>query len=75
MADPPHSVGDCPEWEDNFVLVLDLVVDVGAPMLVPGDVDLTQCRPGVDVSLARRADRDACPFAGRVAGVRRHRAR
>lgn len=67
-VDPPSSVGDCPDWEDNRVL--DLVVEVGALMLVSADVDLTAMSPwrGVPILTPQQ-------FAARVDGMRRHRRR
>src|SRR5664279_1667183 len=43
VTDPPHAVGDCPDWEDNFIF--DLVSDVGALILVSADTDLTSMSP------------------------------
>jgi len=37
------GIGDCPDWEDNFIL--DLVTDVGALMLVSADTDLISMSP------------------------------
>ena len=39
LIDPPPSVGDCPDWEDNRIL--DLAVESGAFLIVSGDADLT----------------------------------
>jgi hypothetical protein len=38
LTDPTHTVGDCPDWVDNYSL--DLVIDVGALMLVSAGTDL-----------------------------------
>lgn len=43
LIDPPMNVLDCGDWEDNFIL--DLVVDVGAPILVSSDGDLLGMSP------------------------------
>jgi predicted nucleic acid-binding protein len=43
IADPPQSVGDCADWEDNRIL--DLAADVGAFLVVSADVDLTSMSP------------------------------
>jgi predicted nucleic acid-binding protein len=43
IADPPQAVGDCPDWEDNRVL--DLVLAVGAHLVVSADADLTTMSP------------------------------
>ena len=68
MVDPPHTVGDCPDGEDNFVL--DLVVDAGALMLISADADLISMSPwrGAPVPTPTQ-------FARRVDGMRRHRNR
>ncbi|MBK6871342.1 MAG: hypothetical protein IPK24_18930 [Kineosporiaceae bacterium] len=43
LVDPPPAVGDCPDWEDNRVL--DLVLAVGAHLVVSADADLTTMSP------------------------------
>lgn len=43
MLDPPQTVGDCPDWEDNRIL--DLAAAVGALIVVSADVDLTSMSP------------------------------
>lgn len=68
VADPPHTVGDCPDWEGNFIL--DLVTDVGAILLVSADADLTAMSPWRGVPILTPAQ-----FASRVDGMRRHRRR
>jgi predicted nucleic acid-binding protein len=68
MIDPPHTIGDCPDWEDNFVL--DLVADVGALLLVSADADLVSMSPWRGVAILTPAQ-----FIGRVDGMRRHRRR
>ena len=67
LIDPPPSVGDCPDWEDNRIL--DLAVESGAFLIVSGDADLTtmlawQGRPIIEprqftamVDASRRARR------------------
>ena len=66
ITDPPHTIGDCPDWEDNFIL--DLVTDVGALMLVSADTDLIAMSPWRGVPIVTPAQ-----FANRVDGMRRHR--
>jgi predicted nucleic acid-binding protein len=39
ITDPPQTVGDCADWEDNRTL--DLAAAVGAFLIVSADVDLT----------------------------------
>jgi predicted nucleic acid-binding protein len=68
VIDPPHTAGDCPDWEDNFVL--DLVSDVGALMLISADTDLISMSPWRGVPILTPTQ-----FAGRVDGMRRHRNR
>jgi predicted nucleic acid-binding protein len=43
ITDPPQTVGDCPDWEDNRIL--DLAAAVGAFVIVSADVDLTSMSP------------------------------
>jgi predicted nucleic acid-binding protein len=43
VTDPPQTVGDCPDWEDNRIL--DLAAAVGAFLIVSADVDLTSMSP------------------------------
>jgi hypothetical protein len=43
ITDPPQTVGDCPDWEDNRIL--DLAAAVGAFVNVSADVDLTSRSP------------------------------
>jgi predicted nucleic acid-binding protein len=43
VVDPPRSVFDVPDYEDN--LILDLVVAVDALLLVSDDTDLTTMNP------------------------------
>jgi hypothetical protein len=66
VTDPPHTVWDCPDCEDNFVL--DAVTDVGALMLISVDADLISMSP-------RCGDPILTPtqFTGRVDGTRPHR--
>jgi predicted nucleic acid-binding protein len=44
IIDPPRTVGECPDWEDNRVL--DLASAMGAFLVVSADTDLAygQCR-------------------------------
>ena len=68
LIDPPHTVGDCPDWEDNFVL--DLVADTGTLMLVSADTDLVAMSPWRGVPVLTPTQ-----FASRVDGMRRHNRR
>jgi predicted nucleic acid-binding protein len=43
LIDPPQSVGDCPDWEDNQIL--DLAEAVGAFLIVSNDTDLIAMSP------------------------------
>jgi predicted nucleic acid-binding protein len=43
VSDPPQTVGDCPDWEDNRIL--DLAAQVGAFLVVSADADLTSMSP------------------------------
>jgi predicted nucleic acid-binding protein len=43
LTDPPQTVGDCSDWEDNRVL--DLAAAVGAFLIVSADSDLTTMSP------------------------------
>jgi predicted nucleic acid-binding protein len=43
LTDPPQTVGDCPDWEDNQIL--DLAADVGAWVIVSADNNLLQMSP------------------------------
>jgi len=43
LDDPPQSVGDCPDWEDNRIL--DLAEAVGAFLIVSDDTDLISMSP------------------------------
>ena len=43
ISDPPPTVGDCPDWEDNRIL--DLAAAVGAFVIVSADSDLTSMSP------------------------------
>jgi len=43
IADPPQTVGDCADWEDNRIL--DLAAAVGAFLIVSADADLTGMSP------------------------------
>lgn len=68
ITDPPPTVGDCPDWEDYFIL--DLVTDVGALMLVSADTDLISMSPWRGVPILTPTQ-----FANRVDGMRRHQNR
>jgi predicted nucleic acid-binding protein len=66
VVDPPATVGDCADFEDNRVL--DLVVEVGALLLVSDDVDLTSMSPWRGTPILRPRE-----FVSKVDGMRRHR--
>ena len=67
-VDPPATVKDCHDWEDNRIL--DLVVEVGAYMLVSEDTDLTAMSPWRGVPILRPRQ-----FADRIDAMRRHHRR
>ena len=68
VLDPPRTVHDCPDHEDN--LVLDLATDVGALLVVSDDTDLTSMSPWRGTPILRPAE-----FASRVDAMRRARRR
>lgn len=68
VVDPPATVGDCADFEDNRIL--DLVVEVGALLVVSDDVDLTSMSPWRGTPILRPRE-----FAAKVDGMRRHRRR
>lgn len=43
ITDPPQTVGDCADWEDNRIL--DLAAEVGAFIVVSAAADLTSMSP------------------------------
>jgi predicted nucleic acid-binding protein len=43
VTDPPQTVGDCADWEDNRIL--DLAAAVGAFLVGSADADLTTMSP------------------------------
>lgn len=68
IVDPPATVGDCADFEDNRVL--DLVAEVGALVVVSDDADLTSMSPWRGTPVLRPRE-----FAAKVDGMRRHRRR
>lgn len=68
VLEPPRTVHDCPDHEDN--LVLDLAADVGALLVVSEDNDVIGMSPWRGVPILRAAE-----FASRVDAMRRHRRR
>ena len=68
VIDPPATVGDCADFEDNRIL--DLVVEVGALLVVSDDVDLTSMSPWRGTPILRPRE-----FTSKVDGMRRHRRR
>jgi predicted nucleic acid-binding protein len=65
VLDPPRTVHDCRDHEDN--LVLDLAAEVGALLIVSEDTDLTSMSPWRGVPILRPAQ-----FVARVDAMRRH---
>lgn len=65
VPDPPRTVHDCRDHEDN--LVLDLAAEVGALLIVSEDADLTSMSPWRGVPILRAAQ-----FVARVDAMRRH---
>lgn len=63
-VDPPRTVPDCPDHEDN--LVLDLAAVVGALLIVSDDTDLTSMSPWRGTPVLRPMQ-----FAARVDAMRR----
>jgi len=68
VVDPPATVSDCADWEDNRVL--DLVAEVGALLVVSEDTDLTSMPPWRGTPILRPRE-----FVAKVDGMRRHRRR
>jgi predicted nucleic acid-binding protein len=67
-VDPPATVFDCADHEDNRVL--DLASEVGALLIVSDDTDLTSMSPWRGTPILRPRE-----FAAKVDGMRRHRRR
>jgi predicted nucleic acid-binding protein len=68
LTDPPQTVGDCPDWEDNRIL--DLAAEVGAFVIVSADIDLPQMSPWRGRPIV-----EASQFASLVDASRRARRR
>ena len=68
IVDPPAVVTDGRDHEDNRIL--DLVVEVGALLVVSEDTDLTSMSPWRGTPILRPRE-----FAAKVDGMRRHRRR
>jgi predicted nucleic acid-binding protein len=68
LIEPPATVTDCADREDNRVL--DLAADVGALLVVSDDVDLTSMSPWRGTPILRPRE-----FVAKVDGMRRHRRR
>jgi hypothetical protein len=62
--DPPRTVHDCPDHEDN--LILDLAAETGAFIVVSEDSDLTSMSPWRGTPILRPRE-----FAARVDAMRR----
>ena len=68
VVEPPRSVNDWDDHEDN--LILDLAAEVGALLFVSDDTDLTSMSPWRGTPILRPRD-----FAARVDAMRRARRR
>jgi predicted nucleic acid-binding protein len=68
ILDPPRTVTDCADFEDNAIL--DLAAEVGALLIVSDDTDLTSMSPWRGTPILRPKE-----FAAKVDGMRRHRRR
>ncbi len=68
IADPPQTVSDCLDWENNRIL--DLAAAVGAFLIVSADVDLTSMSPWRGRSIVEPPQ-----FASLVNAARRARRR
>jgi len=68
VIDPPRTVRDCPDHEDN--LILDLVAEAGALLVVSEDADLTSMSPWRGTPILRPRE-----FTAKVDGMCRHRRR
>lgn len=68
VVDPPATVTDCADHEDNAIL--DLAAEVGALLIVSDDVDLTSMSPWRGTPILRPRE-----FTAKVDGMRRHRRR
>lgn len=66
VLDPPRTVHDCHDYEDN--MILDLAADSGAFLVVSNDTDLTSMSPWRGVPVLRPRE-----FADRVDVTRRRR--
>lgn len=68
VVDPPRTVSDCRDFEDNHIL--DLAADVGALLIVSDDVDLTSMSPWRGTPILRPRD-----FTAKADAMRRHQRR
>jgi predicted nucleic acid-binding protein len=68
LIDPPRTVHDCTDFEDNSLL--DLAVEVGALVIVSDDADLTSMSPWRGTPILGPRE-----FASKVDGMRRHQRR
>lgn len=64
VANPPATVSDCRDFEDNRIL--NLVVEVGALLVVSEDTDLTSVSPWRGTPILRPRE-----FTAKVDGMRR----
>jgi predicted nucleic acid-binding protein len=65
VMNPPRTINDCPDWEDNRIL--DLAAEVGALLIVSEDTDLTSMSPWRGTPILRPRE-----FVAKVDGMRRH---
>jgi predicted nucleic acid-binding protein len=65
VLDPPQTVTDCQDWEDNRIL--DLAAEVGALLVVSEDTDLTSMSPWRGTPILRPKE-----FVAKVDGMRRN---
>lgn len=65
VLDPPQTITDCRDWEDNRIL--DLAAEVGALLIVSEDTDLTSMSPWRGTPILRPRE-----FAAKVDGMRRN---
>jgi predicted nucleic acid-binding protein len=68
VVDPPSTVHDCPDHEDDRIL--DLAAEVGALLIVSDDTDLTAMSPWRGTPVLRPRE-----LVGKVDGMRRHQRR
>ena len=65
VLEPPQTVNDCQDWEDNRIL--DLAAEIGAMLIVSEDTDLTGMSPWRGTPVLRPKE-----FVAKVDAMRRH---